>query len=73
VALTDDPAVLGPRQSLVQALVVRLRVILQAIDHFDAEITVVAKRLPGPCPVRGIARCRLDPRASVTRRLRRTT
>jgi len=45
-ALTDDPAVLGPHQLLVQALVVQLRVTLQAIDHFDAEITAVAKRLP---------------------------
>ena len=44
-ALTDDPAVLGPHQLLVQALVVQLRVTLQAIDHFDAEITAVAKRL----------------------------
>ena len=44
-ALTDDPAVLGPHQLLVQALVVQLRVTLQAIDRFDAEITAVAKRL----------------------------
>ena len=29
----------------MQALVVQLRVTLQAIDHFDAEITPVAKRL----------------------------
>jgi len=45
-ALTDDVAVIGPHQLLVQALVAQLRVTLQAIDHFDAEITAVAKRLP---------------------------
>src|SRR6185369_16219863 len=36
----------GPHQLLVQALVVQLRVTLQAIDHFDVEIAAVAKRLP---------------------------
>jgi transposase len=45
-ALTDDPALLGPHQLLVQTLVVQLRVTLQAIDRFDAEITEVDKRLP---------------------------
>ena len=45
-ALTDDPAVVRPHQLLVQALVVQLRVTLQAIDRFDAAITEVAKRLP---------------------------
>jgi transposase len=45
-ALTDDGAVIGPHQLLVQALVAQLRVTLQAIDGFDAEITAVAKRLP---------------------------
>ena len=45
-ALTDDVAVIGPHQLLVQALVAQLRVILQAIDGFDAEITQVAQRLP---------------------------
>jgi transposase len=45
-ALTDDVAVIGPHQLLVQALVSQLRVTLQAIDGFDAEITQVAKRLP---------------------------
>ena len=45
-ALTDDVAVIGPHQLLVQALVAQLRVTLQAIDGFDAEITQVAKRLP---------------------------
>ena len=39
-------AVIGPHQLLVQALVAQLRVTLQAIDRFDAEITAVAKRLP---------------------------
>ena len=45
-ALTDDMAVIGPHQLLVQALVSQLRVTLQAIDGFDAEIAAVAKRLP---------------------------
>ena len=45
-ALTDDAAVIGPHQLLVQVLVSQLRVTLQAIDEFDAEITQVAKRLP---------------------------
>jgi transposase len=45
-ALTDDPAVIRPRQLLVQALVAQLRVTLQAIDDFDAAISEVAERLP---------------------------
>lgn len=45
-ALTNDGAVIGPHQLLVQALVSQLRVTLQAIDGFDAEITQVAQRLP---------------------------
>jgi transposase len=45
-ALTDDVAVIGPHQLLVQALVSQLRVTLQAIDQFDAEITDLAQRLP---------------------------
>jgi transposase len=45
-ALTDDVAVIDPHQLLVLALVAQLRVTLQAIDAFDAEITDVAKRLP---------------------------
>ena len=45
-ALTDDVAVIGPHQLLVQALVSQLRVTLQAIEAFDAEITELAKRLP---------------------------
>lgn len=45
-ALTEDVAVIGPHQLLVQALVSQLRVTLQAIDAFDAEITELAKRLP---------------------------
>lgn len=45
-ALTDDEAVIGPHQLLVLALVSQLRVTLQAIDGFDAQITAVANRLP---------------------------
>jgi len=45
-ALTDDVAVIGPCQLLVQALVSQLRVTLQAIEAFDAKITELAKRLP---------------------------
>ena len=45
-ALTDDVAVIGPCQLLVQALVAQLRVTLQAIEAFDAQITELAKRLP---------------------------
>ena len=45
-ALTNDGTVIGPHQLLVQALVSQLRVTLQAIDGFDAEITQVAQRLP---------------------------
>ena len=45
-ALTDDVSVIGPCQLLVQALVAQLRVTLQAIDVFDAQISEVAKRLP---------------------------
>jgi hypothetical protein len=45
-ALTDDEAVIAPCQLLVQALVSQLRVTLQAIDAFDAQIIELAKRLP---------------------------
>jgi len=45
-ALTDDVAVIGPCQLLVQVLVAQLRVTVQAIDAFDAEITELAKGLP---------------------------
>lgn len=45
-ALTDDEAVIGPHQLLVQALVSQLRVTLQAIASFDAQITALANRLP---------------------------
>lgn len=45
-ALTEDNAVIRPNQMVVQALVEQLRVLLQAIDHFDAEIDVVTKSLP---------------------------
>lgn len=42
VPLTDDPAVILPNQLLVQALVEQLRLTLQAIERFDAEIAGVA-------------------------------
>ncbi|HEX7454500.1 MAG TPA: IS110 family transposase [Gallionella sp.] len=45
-ALTEDQAVILPNQMLVQALVEQLRVLLQAIDRFDAEIDTVTKSLP---------------------------
>jgi transposase len=45
-ALTEDQAVIRPNQMLVQALVEQLRVLLQAIDRFDAEINTVTKSLP---------------------------
>lgn len=45
-ALTDDEAVIGPAQLLVQALVAQLRAVLESIACFDAEIDAVAKRLP---------------------------
>ena len=45
-ALTEDQAVIRPNQMLVQALVEQLRVLLQAIDRFDAEIDTVTKSLP---------------------------
>src|SRR5207248_343974 len=45
-ALTDDAAVIGPAQLLVQALVAQLRDLLESIDRFDTEIDAVAKRLP---------------------------
>jgi transposase len=44
--LTDDPAVILPNQLLVHALVEQLRVTLQAIDNFDAEIATVSQTLP---------------------------
>jgi len=45
-ALMEDQAVIRPNQMLVQALVEQLRVLLQAIDRFDAEIDTVTKSLP---------------------------
>ena len=45
-ALTDDVAVILPNQLLVLALVEQLRVTLQAIDRFDAEIATVSQTLP---------------------------
>ena len=44
--LTDDPAVILPNQLLVLALVEQLRVTLQAIERFDAEIATVSETLP---------------------------
>ena len=44
--LTDDPAVIRPNQLLMLALVEQLRVTLQAIDRFDAEIATVSQTLP---------------------------
>jgi transposase len=44
--LTEDVAVITPNQLLVQALVGQLRVTLQAIERFDAEISTVSKTLP---------------------------
>lgn len=45
-SLTEDQAVIHPKQLLVQVLVEQLRVLLQAIDRFDAEIDTVTKSLP---------------------------
>jgi transposase len=44
--LTDDRAVIRPNQLLVLALIAQLRVTLQAIDRFDAEIASVSQTLP---------------------------
>ena len=44
--LTDDLAVIRPNQLLVLALVQQLRVTLQAIESFDAEIATVSQTLP---------------------------
>jgi hypothetical protein len=45
-ALTDDEAVIRSYQMVAQAMVEKLRVLLNAIDHFDTEIDLVAKGLP---------------------------
>jgi len=44
--LTDDLAVILPNQLLVLALVEQLRVTLQAIERFDAQIATVSEDLP---------------------------
>jgi transposase len=44
--LTDDVAVIRPNQLLVLALVDQMRVTLQAIERFDAEIATVSETLP---------------------------
>jgi transposase len=44
--LTEDPAVIEPNALLVQALLEQLRVTLQAVKRFDAEIVLVAETLP---------------------------
>ena len=71
--LTEDRAVITPHQLLVLALVEQLRVTLQAIERFDAEIATVSQTLPGLCAVSRAARCRRHPRPPFARRLRRTT
>ena len=44
--LTEDPAVVKPKQLLVEALVEQLRATLKAIARFDAEIAALAPTLP---------------------------
>lgn len=44
--LTDDSAVIRPRQLLVQALVAQLRMSMQGIGQFDREIAAIAPTLP---------------------------
>jgi transposase len=44
--LTDDPAVITTHQLLAEALVEQLRVMLQAIDRFDAQIAGLVPTLP---------------------------
>jgi transposase len=44
--LTEDVAVITPHQLLAQALVGQLRVTLQAIERFDAEISTISRTLP---------------------------
>ncbi|HEX2828387.1 MAG TPA: IS110 family transposase [Burkholderiales bacterium] len=43
--LTDDPSVVGPNSLMVISLAQQLRVLLQAVERFDAEIAVVAPTL----------------------------
>lgn len=45
-ALTDDESVIRPNSLVVQTLVEQLRILLQSIDRFDAEIDAVTKKLP---------------------------
>jgi transposase len=44
--LTEDVGVITPHRLLAQALVDQLRVTLQAIDRFDAEISTVSRTMP---------------------------
>ena len=44
--MTDDLAVIRPNQLLVLVLVEQLRVTLQAIESFDAEIATLSETLP---------------------------
>ena len=45
-SLTEDIAVITPHRLLAQALVDQLRVTLQAIERFDAEISAISQTLP---------------------------
>ena len=45
-SLTEDIAVITPHRLLAQALVDQLRVTLQAIERFDAEISAISRTLP---------------------------
>lgn len=44
--LTIDPSVIGPHSLLVVSLAQQLRVLLQSVERFDAEIATVAPTLP---------------------------
>ena len=69
-ALTDDLAVIMPNQLLVLALVEQLRVTLQAIARFDAEIATVSETLPDYALFRALPGCRGNPRPATVRRFR---
>jgi hypothetical protein len=45
-SLTEDIAVITPHRLLAEALVDQLRVTLQAIERFDAEISAISQTLP---------------------------
>ena len=45
-SLTEDIAVITPHRLLAQALADQLRVTLQAIERFDAEISAISRTLP---------------------------